>query len=177
MLSYSPLWRGFADGGGHMPFQAARWSFAVLLSALLAGCAATPEAVLETATIPPSDQRPSDEGVALGKQHFAAGDYGLAERHFRAAVESNPQRAEAWLGLAASYDRLSRFDLAERAYLRARDLQGDTPALLNNLGYHYLLRGQLARARKHLLAAAARDPNNPQIQGNLRLVDTWKSGT
>jgi Flp pilus assembly protein TadD len=160
-----------------MPFKAARWSFAVLLLVLIAGCAATPDAVLETGAIPPSDQRPSDEGVALGKRHYAAGDYGLAERHFRAAVESNPQRVEAWLGLAASYDRLSRFDLAERAYLRVKDLQGETPALLNNLGYHYLLRGQLARARKHLLAAAEKDPKNEQIQGNLRLLDTWKSGS
>jgi Flp pilus assembly protein TadD len=161
-----------------MPFEAARCSRVAMLGMLLisAGCAATPDAELITAS-PPLDQRPSDGGIALGKKHYAAGDYGLAERHFRAAVESNPQSAGAWLGLAAAYDHLSRFDLAERAYLRTIDLQGKTPAVLNNLGYHYLLRGQLATARKHLLAAAAMDPNNPQIQGNLRLLETWKTGS
>ena len=40
----------------------------------------------------------------------------MAERHFRKAVELHPRDAESWLGLAASYDRLKRFDLADRAY-------------------------------------------------------------
>jgi len=150
---------------------------AVLLAAAGSGCTLhQTDSALAVGAVPPSDQRPSDEGVAKGKLHFANGDYGLAERHFRAAVEANPKSAEAWLGLAASYDRLSRFDLAERAYERVIKLQGRTPAVLNNLGYHHLLRGQLGKARELLLAAAAKDPGNAQIQGNLRLLETWKSG-
>ena len=78
-------------------------SAAALLSAMGTGCTSleggTP---LITEAIPPSDQRPSDEPVAKGKLHFTNGDYGLAERHFRGAVEANPKSAEAWLGLAAS---------------------------------------------------------------------------
>jgi len=32
----------------------------------------------------------------------------------------------AWIGLAASYDRLARFDLADRAYTMAIRLAGET---------------------------------------------------
>lgn len=150
-------------------------SAALLLALIVGGCAVDGEFGV-TGAIPPSDQRPSDEDVLEGKKQFAAGNYGLAERHFRAAVEANPSSAPAWLGLAASYDRLSRFDLAERAYERTLKLQGRTPAVLNNLGYHYMLRGQLAKARATLEEAARLDPASPHIQGNLALLASWKTG-
>jgi Flp pilus assembly protein TadD len=54
--------------------------------------------------------------LSLGKKYFRTINCGLAEKHFRAAVEKHPRDAEAWIGLAASYDRLRRFDLADRAY-------------------------------------------------------------
>jgi tetratricopeptide (TPR) repeat protein len=83
---------------------------------------------------------PYDE-LSLGKKHFRANDFGLAEKHFRRAVESHPRDAEAWLGLAASYDRLRRFDLADRAYGQAVGILGPTVEILNNQGYSYMLRG------------------------------------
>ncbi|HEX9073195.1 MAG TPA: pilus assembly protein N-terminal domain-containing protein, partial [Pseudolabrys sp.] len=42
---------------------------------------------------------PNDE-LSLGKKYFRHNDYGLAEKHFRRAVEKHPRDAEAWLGLA-----------------------------------------------------------------------------
>ena len=75
--------------------------------------------------------------------HFARGEFGLAEKNFRSAIESDSQNSEAWLGLAASYDQLARFDMADRSYKRAKDLMGNTPVLLNNKGYSYMLRGDL----------------------------------
>ena len=126
--------------------------------------------------VPPSDQRPQDEPVQMGKLNYAAGDYGLAERHFQQAVEVNPKSIEAWRGLAASYDRLHRFDLAERAYTRVLALAGRAPAVLNNLAYHNMLKGNLGQARVLLAEAVAKDPGNPVIQGNLHLLDTWKTG-
>jgi len=125
---------------------------------------------------PPSDQRPQDEPVALGKLHYAAGDYGLSERYFRAGVEANPSSSEAWLGLAASYDRLRRFDLADRAYERLLNLEGRSAVVLNNLGYHEMLKGNLKKAHALLLEAARLDPNNGNVQANLRLLDTWQRG-
>jgi tetratricopeptide (TPR) repeat protein len=111
----------------------------------------------------------------LGKRHFREGDFGLAEVHFRRAVEKGlpdaREAAEAWLGLAACYDRLRRFELADRAYAGALRIVGPVPEILNNQGYSYLMRGDYARARAKLDAAYAKDPTNPHILANLDLLD------
>ena len=83
----------------------------------------------------------------------------------------HPRDAEAWVGLAASYDRLRRFDLADRAYKQAIEIIGPSPELLNNQGYSYTLRGDYPHARKTLLEAQAKDPNSPYIKNNLELLD------
>ena len=116
----------------------------------------------------PSD--PNDE-LSLAKENFRQGNYGMAERYFRRAVEAGPKDAEAWLGLAAAYDRLKRFDLADRAYDQLVKLTGPTPAVLNNIGYSYMLRGDTRRARETLLSAQAKDPANPYIKNNLDLLE------
>lgn len=112
----------------------------------------------------------SDEAVKAGKVHFRNGDWGLAEKHFRQAVELGPRDAEAWIGLAASYDRLRRFDLADRAYDQAIKLVGMNTVILNNLGYSFLLRGNLAEARRRFLMAYENDPTNPYTLNNLELL-------
>lgn len=114
---------------------------------------------------------PSDEAVRLGREYFGRGDYGVAERHFREAVEKAPEDVTAWIGLAASYDRTGRYDLADRAYAQAVRLGGETPAVLNNLGYSYMLRGDLTHARAKFNQALDRDPENPTIQNNIALLN------
>lgn len=113
---------------------------------------------------------PHDD-LSLGKKYFRSADFGLAERHFRKAVELHPRDLESWVGLAASYDRLRRFDLADRAYDQAMKIAGPTPELLNNMGYSYMLRGDYRRARGTLLQAQAQDPGNPYIRNNLELLE------
>jgi Flp pilus assembly protein TadD len=113
-----------------------------------------------------------NDDLNLGKRHFRERQYGLAERSFRRAVEMSPRDAEAWIGLAASYDRLKRFDHADRAYAQAIAILGPTPEILNNQGYSYLLRGDYKRARTKLLAARAKDPSNSRIQSNIDLLET-----
>jgi len=111
----------------------------------------------------------------LGKRHFREGHFGLAEVHFRRAVEKGipdaRKAAEAWMGLAACYDRLRRFELADRAYAQALRVVGPAPEILNNQGYSYIMRGDYARARVKLDAAYAKEPANPHILANLELLD------
>jgi Flp pilus assembly protein TadD len=113
---------------------------------------------------------PNDD-LSRGKKFFRAADFGLAERHFRRAVELHPRDLEAWIGLAASYDRLRRFDLADRAYEQGMKIAGPTPEILNNMGYSYMLRGDYRRARETLLQAQAQDPGNPFIRNNIELLE------
>ena len=119
---------------------------------------------------------PAEKAVEMGKSHYRDGQFGLAEQAFRRAVELDKSNVEAWLGLAASYDQLRRFDLAGRAYNVLFKLAGRTPTVLNNLGYHFILRGDYARARELLTEARRQDPENAQIRNNIELVARLESG-
>jgi len=113
---------------------------------------------------------PNDD-VQLGKKYFRSNNFGLAEAKFRSAAEKHPNDAEAWIGLAASYDRLRRFDLADRAYAQVVRLIGPTVEVLNDEGFSYMLRGDYPRAHKLLVEAQAKDPANPYVAANLKLLD------
>ncbi|MCX7899837.1 MAG: hypothetical protein N2444_07125, partial [Methylocystis sp.] len=97
--------------------------------------------------------------------------YGLAERRFRRAVEATPQNGAAWEGLAASYDRLGRFDLAERAHREAERLSGRNAVILNNRGYGKLLRGDYRGARRYLYRARTEAPQEPTIANNIFIME------
>ena len=152
----------------------------------------TPSAILGDTTgsisTQPAEPGPSGEPVAplaapglagddphsdlqQGKRYFRASQFGLAEKSFRTAVEKHPRDAEAWVDLAAAYDRLGRFDLADRAYGEAVRLIGPTPQILNDQGFSYMLRGDYARARQKLQQAQAKDPANPYVRANLELLE------
>src|SRR5436190_5412455 len=140
--------------------------------------AAAQDDPIATGTVRPTPRDPPaaakaspDDELSLGKKYFQAGNFGLAERHFRRAVELHPRDLESWMGLAASYDRLRRFDLADRAYEQAMKIAGPTAEILNNQGYSYMLRGDYRRARELLLQAQAQDPGNPYIRNNLELLE------
>jgi Flp pilus assembly protein TadD len=165
-------------------------SFSDLLSTKPTAVAATPASGLEANALAADDlsadklstpgastaaragllgSEPYDD-LSIGKRYYRASNYGMAERYFRRAVELHPRDAESWLGLAASYDRLRRFDLADRAYAEAIRLAGPTVEILNNQGYSYMLRGDYARARAKLEEARRRDPGNRFVQNNLHLL-------
>ena len=114
---------------------------------------------------------PSDEPVRMGLEQFNRGNYGIAQRYFKDAVEKAPKDVTAWIGLAASYDRLRRLDLADQAYLEAIRLGGETVQILNNQGYSYMLRGNLSAARRKFEKAYSLDPGNPVIANNLELLN------
>lgn len=129
-----------------------------------------PEGETGTASAGLLGSDPKDD-LSLAKQYFRQENFGLAEHYFRRAVERHPRDAEAWLGLAAAYDRLRRFDLADRAYGQAIAIVGPIPEVLNNQGYSYMLRGDYPRAREKLRAAQAADPTSPYILNNLKLLE------
>ena len=113
----------------------------------------------------------SDEPLRMGLEHFNRGHYAIAQRYFRDAVEKAPKDVTAWIGLAASYDRLRRFDLADQAYAQAIRLGGETVQILNDQGYSYMLRGNLSAARRKFEKAYSLDPTNAVIANNLELLN------
>ena len=113
---------------------------------------------------------PAVDSMNEARVQFKKGHYGLAQQHFLRVTEARPDYVDAWLGLAASYDQLRRFDLSKRAYHKAIALVGPSSAILNNMGYSYLLQGKLIEAKKKLYAAQKMDPENPHVLANIELL-------
>jgi Flp pilus assembly protein TadD len=109
--------------------------------------------------------------IIQGKTEYRANHFSRAEKYFRRAAEHNPHDEEAWLGLAAAYDRLQRFAQADQAYSRAIAIAGATAEILNNQGYSYMLRGDYKHAHEKLIAAQRKDPHNKFVQNNLHLLE------
>lgn len=86
-------------------------------------------------------------------------------------MELKADNAEAWMGLAASYDELGRFDFADRAYAQLLRVAGRKPQIVNNMGYSQLLRGNKKKARALLLEAKAGLADQTVVNANLALLD------
>ncbi len=144
---------------------------AALMAVALAGCETTTKIdTTGTAFDAAAGTSAIDQRIDLAKTQYAAENFGSAERNFRLAVETAPQHPVAWLGLAAAYDRLGRFDLADRAYAELYRLEGRKASILNNHGYSYMLRGDLKKARDMIGEARAQVPGNPVVEANWLLV-------
>ena len=143
---------------------------AILAALMVGGC--TTQGVDKTATeaIAPVPADVSAADLSAGKAQFREANYGLAERHFRKAVELRADNSEAWMGLAASYDQLGRFDFADRAYDQLLKVAGRRPEVLNNMGYSQLLRGNRKKARQLLNEAKNGMADPAVVNANLALL-------
>ena len=108
--------------------------------------------------------------LAQGREHFAVGNYGIALDSFNAAVNLDPQSIRALNGLAASYDKLGRFDLAQRYYSNALALDPNSSVTLNNAGYSQLLQRNVEKALRMFELAAIHDPESSRIEANIELA-------
>jgi len=158
------------------PLLLARLAAVVLVGALASGCAVFEGRFESSPEVAATTVPPADRSYERGKWYFAQGKPGLALTAFRLALDEEPQSVRTLNGLAACYDRLRRFDLADRYYQRALALDPRSAQTLNNLGYSHLLRGSgagdLALARQYLEQARALDAGNTVVAANLaRLVE------
>ena len=137
---------------------------------MLGGCTTSAVDTTETTSISPDSQDISSGDLAAGKAQFREANYGLAEKHFRKAVELRADNSEAWMGLAASYDQLGRFDFADRAYDQLLQVAGRKPQVVNNMGYSQLLRGNKKKAKELLLEAKKGLDDPTVVDANLALL-------
>lgn len=143
----------------------------VALGLLLAGCqTGSDQGIAVVPGVEPTLPA-TNELYNVGRINLAAGNSGLAERNFREAVQRNDKDASAWLGLAAAYDNLGRYDLADRAYEKANKLAGETLEIANNRGYSFMLRGNGKRALEQFERARILDPNNTVILNNIQILE------
>ncbi|MGB6830397.1 MAG: tetratricopeptide repeat protein, partial [Terracidiphilus sp.] len=99
-------------------------------------------------------------------QEFQSGRAAEAESSLRSILQSHPQDLQALSLVAVILDSEQRFPEAEEFYTRALALAPRSPAILNNLGNHYLAVGNPQKARQNFEAVVVIDPHhgNANIQ-------------
>jgi len=152
--------------------------FALALLALpLAGCttffagdSSFGDNKLLAADLPEVPTNTADGALTEARKHFRNSDFGYSAALYKRVVELSPNDPEGYVGLAASYDRLGRFDLADRVYASLYQITGGTVQYYNNIGYSYMLRGNLTAALTSFRKAERLDPENPVIAANIRML-------
>jgi hypothetical protein len=99
-------------------------------------------------------------------------------------LRDNSSSVRALNGLAASYDRLGRFDLARRYYQQALEISPQSAQTLNNMGYSLVLEARqkkggatpslTSEARSYFKRASLSDGRHPSIAGNLAMLEKSK---
>lgn len=111
-----------------------------------------------------------ESALAQAKTHFRNNDFGYSAAFYQRVVELAPKNPEGYVGLGASYDRLGRFDLSDRVYASLYNISGDTAQYFNNVGYSYMLRGNLTAALTNFRRALSLDPENVLIANNIQIL-------
>jgi LytR cell envelope-related transcriptional attenuator/Tetratricopeptide repeat len=105
------------------------------------------------------------------RRHFDEGRFGEAAWQYKSALSKNRNSVEVLNGLAASYDRLGRYDLSERYYHEALAIDPRSAQTLNNLGYSYYLQGKPDLALAYLSHVPGHPADMPVIEGNRTLAE------
>jgi Flp pilus assembly protein TadD len=124
-------------------------SLLLIGSLAAASCTTAPEQVqVRSIADPGSKMRSGNDALADAKGQLALGNTGLALEGFRRASREAPNNAEAFAGMAACYDMMGRFDLAQTNYEAALALQPRNATLLNAFAANLDRQGRPEGARK-----------------------------
>jgi len=142
--------------------------FAACLGA--AGCAAeSGELKIRPIADPSAKIRPGADRLADARSQLALGNVGLATEAFRKALREQPDNVDAYVGLAACYDAMGRYDLSRQNYEAALALAPTSPPLLSALAVSLDkqgLREEAAEVRAEVadLAAASAALDRAEVQ-------------
>lgn len=147
----------------------------VMVALPLAGCSSAGLSSfgsnkLAVAEISNIESYTADSALTEARAQFRNSNYGYSAAYYKRAVELSPNDAEGYVGLSASYDRLGRFDLSDRVYASLYQMSGATAQYHNNVGYSYMLRGNLTEALKNFRKAQKLDPDNVVVANNIQIL-------
>lgn len=106
------------------------------------------------------------EGLAL----LALGQNELAGNILREASAANPALWRSWNALGDLADLRHQPEEAAKFYAKAAEINPESAAVINNIGYSKLVSGDAPHAIQSFHAALALDPKSETIQNNLRLA-------
>ena len=122
---------------------------ALLTVAMLAGCVST-----ELNPIEKSDDDAARYNTQLGATYLQRGELQLARDKLEKAVQQDPGFAQAHAYLGVLYERINKFDLAEREYREAAHLAPDSPDINNTYGGYLCRNGKRKEGIRYFLTAA-----------------------
>ncbi len=106
-----------------------------------------------------------------GEQALARDDLLAAEREFRAALDADPEDAEALYGLGWTFHQADEDGPARDAFERLVRTHPELPSGYRGLGSLFAAAGNLPEARKQLEEALKRAPDDPSVNQSLALVE------
>jgi hypothetical protein len=132
---------------------AIRWTLALVAGVALTGCASDVD-IRPVGVSALAPQAAPSQRVAEGRSQLALGNTGLAIESFRRALRDDPSNLDAMAGLAISYERMGRFDIASQQLERALALAPGDEELLGRLAANREAegRGDLALAIRREMA-------------------------
>ena len=161
-----------------MRFGAGRFGVIALAMAagvMLAGCSSIGSSTfggnqLKVAEIKNIGDYTADTALSEARAHFRNNDFGYSAALYKRVVELSPKDPQGYVGLGASYDRLRRFDLSDRVYASLYAVAGGTAQYYNNVGYSYMLRGNLGAALSNFRKAKALAPDSVVVANNIQIL-------
>ena len=139
-------------------------------STFIGGFGPSTPAQAQVADLPDIGGYTADTALSAARGHFKSSDYGYSAALYKRVVELSPKDPQGYVGLGASYDHLGRFDLSDRVYASLFQLSGGTAQYYNNVGYSYMLRGNLPAALTNFRKAKKLDPQNLVVANNLQIL-------
>jgi tetratricopeptide (TPR) repeat protein len=142
----------------------------IVAAAALAGCAGAPGDGVRPMIAMDGTRMDLQDPVEEGRALLVTGQYGLAIDALSRVLHDQPGSVRALNLIAEAYDRLHRYDLADRYHAEALEIDPNSLAALNNWGFSYLVRGDKARAKGLLERAQGVKGDQPVVLANLRLA-------
>jgi Tfp pilus assembly protein PilF len=104
---------------------------AILMTVMLAGCAADQKAPIETLRAPAGTSATVTEAMERGNGLFAAQDFNGAKEAYDAILKTDPSLAEAHYNLALTLDHMGDKTEARKHYVQAANLAPGNKVIWN----------------------------------------------
>lgn len=108
--------------------------------------------------------------LAIARLSERHGDTMQARRLYKIFLERHPEHPLPYHRLGVMAARETRYDEAERQFLKAMQVAPPSAALLSDLGYMYYLQDRLDEAENYLQKALEMEPGNAMASNNLALI-------
>ncbi len=119
-------------------------------------------------TITPAQE--ADVQISMGRAAEHQGDLEQAMAAYRAALERDHRRADAYARLAVLHDKQGKFRESAELYRKALAVQPGDPDIFCDMGYSFYLQRRWAEAEMNLRQSIAINPDHRRAHNNLALL-------